>query len=242
MNKIVFATNNLNKLSEIRDLVPEEIKILSLVDINCNEELAETQNTLEENAMQKARYVFTNYGYNCFADDTGLEIDDLDGDPGIYSARYAGEHRSEEDNIEKVLSKLINSSNRNARFRTVFALIINSEENFFEDECNGSNTRIKSGVEGFGYDSIFMPEGYDITFAEMTQQEKATEFASSMRGQYILSQALWLGIEKLTEVQPEHIREESNISDMKFLLHNIFPMFAAVMATSHGDIRIVPAE
>ncbi len=170
--KLVFATNNLNKLSEIQSLVPKEIEILSLKDIDCNEELAETTPTLEGNALQKASYVYEKYGYNCFADDTGLEIDALNGDPGVYSARYAGEECRAEDNINLVLQKLKGQTNRIAEFRTVIALIIDGKEIFFEGNCKGEITEFRSGVEGFGYDPIFLPNGFDKTFAEMKQNEK----------------------------------------------------------------------
>ena len=170
--KLVFATNNPNKLFELQALVPDGMEILSLKDINCNEELPETNPTLHENALQKAKYVYQNYGFNCFADDTGLEIDALGGAPGVYSARYAGVECKAEDNMKKVLTKLENEENRNAKFRTVIALIIKGEENLFEGECNGEITKAKSGVEGFGYDPIFTPEGYEITFAEMSKTEK----------------------------------------------------------------------
>ncbi len=182
--KLVFATNNPNKLSELQDLVPEGIEILSLKDINCNEELPETNPTLEGNALQKAKYVFDNYGYNCFADDSGLEIEALGGAPGVYSARYAGEDCKAEDNMKKVLTKLENKDNRNAKFRTVIALIIKGEENLFEGECSGNITKTKSGTEGFGYDPIFTPEGYEITFAEMSKQEKG---AISHRGRAVVN-------------------------------------------------------
>jgi len=170
--KLVFATNNPNKLSEIRPLVPEGIEILSLKDINCNEQLPETNPTLQKNALQKAKYVFDNYGFNCFADDTGLEIDALGGEPGVYSARYAGEDCRAEDNMKKVLDKLEGEKERSAKFRTVIALIIEGEETLFEGECKGRMTETKSGVEGFGYDPIFTPLEYNITFAEMTIDEK----------------------------------------------------------------------
>ncbi len=170
--KLVFATNNPNKLSEIKSLVPDGIEILSLKDINCNEELPETNPTLQENSLQKARYVFDNYGFNCFADDTGLEIDALGGEPGVYSARYAGEDCGAEDNMNKVLKKLEGEENRKAKFRTVIALIIEGKETLFEGECKGSITKNKSGVEGFGYDPIFIPFEYYITFAEMSRDEK----------------------------------------------------------------------
>ena len=180
--KLVFATNNLNKLSEIQSLVPNGIEILSLKDINCNEELPETTPTLEGNAIQKATYVFENYGYNCFADDTGLEIDALNGDPGVYSARYAGEECRAEDNINLVLQKLKEQTNRIAEFRTVIALIIDGKETFFEGICKGKITEFRSGVEGFGYDPIFLPNGFDKTFAEMKQNEKG---AISHRGKAV---------------------------------------------------------
>jgi len=172
--KLVFATNNPNKLSEIRSLVPEGIEILSLKEINCNEELPETNPTLQENALQKAKYVFDNYGFNCFADDTGLEIDVLGGEPGVYSARYAGEGCNAEDNMNKVLGKLEREENREAKFRTVIALIIKGTETLFEGTCKGKIIKVKSGTEGFGYDPIFTPTGYDITFAEMTKIEKGS--------------------------------------------------------------------
>jgi XTP/dITP diphosphohydrolase len=127
---------------------------------------------LEGNALQKAKYVFDNYGFNCFADDTGLEIEALGGAPGVYSARYAGEDCKAEDNMQKVLEKLEHEDNRNAKFRTVIALIVNGEEHTFFGECAGQITKTKSGVEGFGYDPIFTPDGYDITFAEMSKSEK----------------------------------------------------------------------
>ena len=169
--KLVFATNNLNKLSEIRSLVPEGIQILSLSDINCNEELPETHPTLQENALQKAKYVFDNYGFNCFADDTGLEIDSLDGEPGVYSARYAGPTCNAENNIKKVLYKLRNKK-RNARFRTNISLIIDGNQESFEGECLGSITEEVLGSSGFGYDPIFKPIGCSLTFAQMTKKSK----------------------------------------------------------------------
>ena len=180
--KLVFATNNPNKLSELQALVPQWIEILSLKEINCNEELTETNPTLEGNALQKAQYVYQNYGFNCFADDTGLEIEALGGAPGVYSARYAGEDCKSEDNMQKVLKKLEHEDNRNAKFRTVIALIIKGEENLFEGECSGKITKTKSGAEGFGYDPIFTAEGHGITFAEMSKQDKG---AISHRGRAV---------------------------------------------------------
>ena len=172
--KIVFATNNPNKIVEIKDLLPEEIQILSLKDINCNEQLPETQNTLEGNAKQKAEFVFTNYGYNCFADDTGLEIEALNNGPGVYSARYAGDDCSPNDNMQKVLQKLEGENNRGAKFRTVIALIMNGKTLLFEGECKGEITKEKAGEKGFGYDPIFLAKGFDKTFAQMSKQEKGT--------------------------------------------------------------------
>ena len=172
--KIVFATNNPNKIVEIKDLLPEEIQILSLKDINCNEQLPETQNTLEGNAKQKAEFVFTNYGYNCFADDTGLEIEALNNGPGVYSARYAGDDCSPNDNMQKVLQKLKGENNREAKFRTVIALIMNGKTLLFEGECKGEITKEKAGEKGFGYDPIFLAKGFDKTFAQMSKQEKGT--------------------------------------------------------------------
>ncbi|PCJ01399.1 MAG: non-canonical purine NTP pyrophosphatase [Flavobacteriales bacterium] len=170
--KLVFATNNKNKIKEIKALLPDSLNILSLDDIKCNEDIPETSNTIAGNALQKAKYVFDNFGHNCFADDTGLEIESLNGEPGIYSARYAGEHKSAEANMEKVLDKLENIENRNAQFKTVIALIIDGKETLLEGVAKGEITTKKSGLEGFGYDPIFKPEGYNITFSEMSMEEK----------------------------------------------------------------------
>ena len=177
--KIVFATNNPNKIAEIKDLLPCEIQILSLKEINCNDELPETQNTLEGNAVQKAEFVFTNYSYNCFVDDTGLEVEALNNEPGVYSARYAGELCSSEDNMQKVLQKLEGENNRKAKFRTVIALILDGNKSLFEGECKGEITKEKVGEKGFGYDPIFRPLGHKKTFAQMSKQEKG---AISHRG------------------------------------------------------------
>jgi|TARA_B110000263_G_scaffold245005_1_gene253905 XTP/dITP diphosphohydrolase len=170
--KIVFATNNSNKLEEIRNLVSKNINIISLSDIKCIEELPETQLTLEGNALQKANYIYSRYGFNCFADDTGLEIDALDGDPGVFSARYAGLRCLAKDNMNKVLSKLNGVSNRNAKFRTVIALIIDGNEYLFNGECLGEITTNKKGLDGFGYDPIFLPVNSELTFAQMSKSEK----------------------------------------------------------------------
>lgn len=170
--KLVFATNNQNKVNEIKSLLGEGVEILSLKDIGCNEELPETQETLEGNALQKARYVADNYNVNCFADDTGLEVESLNGAPGVYSARYAGEQCTAEDNMTKILSELDGKENREAKFRTIVALILKGEEHSFEGIIDGSITRTKSGSDGFGYDPIFQPNGFDGTFSEMSMVEK----------------------------------------------------------------------
>ena len=172
MRTLVFATNNKNKIKEINHLFSNSIELLSLEDINCKEEIPETTDTIEGNALQKARYVYEKYGYNCFADDTGLEIENLNNAPGIYSARYAGNHKSSEDNMKKVLSELEDSTNREAQFKTVISLIIDGKETLFEGIVKGVITENKSGSEGFGYDPIFQPKGYDITFSEMSLAEK----------------------------------------------------------------------
>ncbi|MBR3472629.1 MAG: non-canonical purine NTP diphosphatase [Prevotella sp.] len=166
--QIVFATNNAHKLSEIRQILGHKIEVLSLSDIGCHDDIPETGTTLEANALQKARYIRDKYGYDCFADDTGLEVDALGGEPGIYSARYAGgEGHDSEANMQKLLQKLDGEDNRAARFRTVIALLQGNEQKLFEGIVNGTITREKSGAEGFGYDPIFMPDGYDQTFAEL---------------------------------------------------------------------------
>lgn len=168
--KIVFATNNKHKLSEIRDILGNEIEVLSLDEIDCHADIPETSDTLEGNALQKAHYVYDNYHISCFADDTGLEVDALGGEPGIYSARYAGNNHDSEANMTKLLAKLGDNKNRKARFRTVIALILdgkNVEEKIFEGIVEGSIIKERRGGEGFGYDPIFQPEGYNHTFAEL---------------------------------------------------------------------------
>ena len=168
--KIVFATNNKHKLSEIRDILGNEIEVLSLDEIDCHADIPETSDTLEGNALQKAHYVYDNYHMSCFADDTGLEVDALGGEPGIYSARYAGNNHDSEANMTKLLAKLGDNKNRKARFRTVIALILdgkNVEEKIFEGIVEGSIIKERRGGEGFGYDPIFQPEGYNHTFAEL---------------------------------------------------------------------------
>jgi XTP/dITP diphosphohydrolase len=172
--KLVFATNNPNKIKEIQSLIPSHISILSLKDINCLEDIPETQNTIEGNAMQKSAYVKRNYGYDCFADDTGLEVESLNNEPGVYSARYAGEQRSAGDNMDLLLTKLEEKSNRNARFKTVISLELNGATKTFTGLCEGEITTLKKGDKGFGYDPIFKPNNYDLTFAEMDLDLKNT--------------------------------------------------------------------
>ncbi len=170
--KLVFATNNNNKVKEIQALIGEKINILSLKDVNCLEELPETSTTLEGNAIQKATYLFDNYHLNCFADDTGLLVDSLNGEPGVYSARYAGEQKNSEDNMDLLLTNLKPHNNRNAKFQTVIALIINGQQHTFRGEVKGVISKTKSGKDGFGYDPIFIPNGYNISFSEMSLEEK----------------------------------------------------------------------
>jgi XTP/dITP diphosphohydrolase len=170
--KICFATNNPNKVQEIQQLLGEDFEILSLKDIGCEEELAETQDTLEGNSEQKARYVHEHYNVNCFADDTGLEVSALGGAPGVYSARYAGPQRSSEDNMRKLLAELKGKEDRSAQFRTVITLIVDGVQHQFEGIVRGQIAQQQSGEEGFGYDPLFVPEGYDISFAQMDMQEK----------------------------------------------------------------------
>lgn len=170
--KLVFATSNQNKAKEIQYLIPDVIQILSLNDIQCSEEIPETQSTIEGNASQKAFYVYEKYHQNCFADDTGLEVDSLDGKPGVLSARYAGESRDANENMDKVLQELSLKENRKARFKTVISLVINGEERQFEGIVNGVILSEKRGDSGFGYDPIFLPDGYDLSFAEMDLSTK----------------------------------------------------------------------
>jgi len=165
--QLVFATNNQNKIKEVQALIPDHIKLVSLIEIGCFEEISETQNTIEGNAFQKATYVKKHYGYDCFADDTGLEVDVLKGEPGVYSARYSGEQCNANDNMKKLLLNLQQSSNRNARFKTVIALELNNKQYTFTGICEGKITKTKRGKSGFGYDPIFIPNGYKETFAEM---------------------------------------------------------------------------
>ena len=166
--KLVFASNNKNKIQEIQALVPNTIQIVSLEDIGCTEDIPETADTIEGNAILKANYVTSNYGYDCFADDTGLVVDALNGAPGVYSARYAGEQKDANDNMDKLLSELKDESNRKANFKTVIALNLNGNQNLFTGIINGKIIEEKIGTNGFGYDPIFVADGFDKTFAELT--------------------------------------------------------------------------
>jgi XTP/dITP diphosphohydrolase len=172
--QLVFATNNHNKIKEVQSLIPQHIKLLSLEDIGCLEDVPETQSTIVGNAKQKAEYIKTNYGYDCFADDTGLEVQALNGDPGVYSARYAGEQRNAGDNMNKLLKELKPHANRQAQFKTVIALHLNGKLQTFTGICEGDITQTKQGDKGFGYDPIFKAKGYTKTFAEISLEEKNT--------------------------------------------------------------------
>lgn len=182
MPTIVFATGNENKVKEANALLRGAFGIVGLRDIGCHETLPETSPTLEGNALEKARYVYRNYQADCFSEDTGLETEALGGAPGVYSARYAGPANDAEANMDLLLANLRGEENRNARFRTVIALILGGEEYTFEGIVNGKIIHVKKGREGFGYDPIFMPEGYNRTFAQMSVEEKN---AISHRGQAI---------------------------------------------------------
>ena len=170
--QIVFATNNKNKIKEVQSLVPEHITLLSLEDIKCFEDIPETTGTIEGNAKQKVSYVKDNYGYDCFADDTGLEVEALHGEPGVDTAYYAGPQRNADDNMDKLLANLKNATSRTAQFKTVIALHLNGELKTFTGICKGEITTEKHGNKGFGYDPIFKAEGYDQTFAEISLKEK----------------------------------------------------------------------
>ena len=172
MEKLVFATNNSHKLRELSQIMPPDIELLSLDDIGCADEIPETGPTLEINAAQKSFYIWDKYGLNCFADDTGLEVESLGNEPGVYSARYAGESRDANANIIKVLERLKNISNRKARFRCVISLVIDGNEIQFEGIANGAISTEIFGSSGFGYDPIFIPDGYDKSFAELSPEVK----------------------------------------------------------------------
>ena len=192
--KLVFASNNKNKIQEIQALVPNTFQIVSLEDIGCFEDIPETADTIEGNAILKANYVTEKYGYDCFADDTGLEVDALNGAPGVYSARYAGEQKDANDNMDKLLSELKDESNRKANFKTVIALNLNGKQNLFTGIINGKIIEEKIGTNGFGYDPIFVADGYEKTFAELTMEEKST---ISHRG--IAVKELILFLQKLSQ-------------------------------------------
>ena len=170
--KLVFATNNKHKLQEVRDIVGDRVEVLSLADIDCHDDIPETADTLQGNALIKARHIYEKYGFDCFADDTGLEVEALDGAPGVYSARSAGEECDSEANMRKLLENLTGKTNRNAQFRTVIALIINGEEMLFNGIVKGSIATEKKGDSGFGYDPVFVPEGYSESFAQMSSEMK----------------------------------------------------------------------
>ncbi|GEO09165.1 RdgB/HAM1 family non-canonical purine NTP pyrophosphatase [Segetibacter aerophilus] len=172
MEDLIFATNNKNKVEEIKSLVGSRFKVISLKDAGIEIDIPEPFDTLEENAAEKSKAIHALTSKNCFSEDTGLEVDALNGEPGVKSARYAGEGKSADDNIEKLLNALIDVQNRKAQFRTVISLIINGSEHFFEGVCEGVITEVKKGNMGFGYDSIFVPNGADKTFAEMQLEEK----------------------------------------------------------------------
>ena len=170
--KLVVATNNLNKLKEVQEILSDSIEVLSLKEIGCFEDVEETEATLEGNAKLKANHITEKYGYDCFADDTGLEVDVLNGEPGVYSARYGGEHGNSEKNMSKLLNELDDKTDRKAQFRTAIVLNLDHQQYVFEGICKGEILREKSGNGGFGYDPIFKPSGFSTSFAEMNSEEK----------------------------------------------------------------------
>jgi len=172
MTKLVFATNNPHKLKELQAILGDEFELLGLKDIGCNEEIPEDQPTLEGNARQKSFYVYEKYGISCFADDTGLEVEALNNEPGVFSARYAGEEKNPQANMDKLLEKMAKIKHRKARFRTVISLVLDGDEMQFEGIVEGEITRQKRGDSGFGYDPVFLPEGFTKTFAEMDMEQK----------------------------------------------------------------------
>ncbi|MBK0401515.1 non-canonical purine NTP diphosphatase [Adhaeribacter sp. BT258] len=187
--EICFATNNENKLAEVQKMLPDTIKLKTLAQIGCTAELPETQDTLEGNARQKAQYVFEHFEINCFADDTGLEVYALNNEPGVYSARYAGEQRNNQDNINLLLQNLEGQTDRKARFRTVVALVLDGEYFDFEGIVEGEIITEQRGTNGFGYDAVFVPNGYTQTFAEISPEEKNK---ISHRGQAIAKLVAYL--------------------------------------------------
>lgn len=184
--KLVFATNNSHKLDEIRKIAGDCFEILSLNDINCHADIPETGNTFDANAFIKAKYVKENFGYDCFADDTGLEVEALNGAPGVYSARYAGEDCNPQNNMHKLLEEMKGATNRKAAFKTVIALILDNETYYFEGKIDGRIIEEKRGEHGFGYDPIFIPDGYDETFAELGEETKNTISHRALATQQLL--------------------------------------------------------
>lgn len=172
--KLLFATHNKNKLSEVKALMPNNIDLIGLSDLNFHEDIAETESTIEGNASLKSQSIYKITGINCFSDDSGLLVDALNGEPGVHSARYAGEHKNDEDNIQKLLRELTGKENRKAHFKTVMSLLIDGQEYLFEGKIYGNITPEKRGANGFGYDPVFIPDGYTKTFAEMTKDEKSS--------------------------------------------------------------------
>ena len=172
--KLVFASNNANKIKEIQQLIPSSIEVVSLQDIGCTEEIPETADTIEGNAILKANYVTEKYGFNCFADDSGLEVEALNGAPGVYSARYAGEPKNDDNNMNKLILALKNEPNKKANFKTVICLNVDGKQHLFNGIVNGEIIDTKIGENGFGYDPIFIADGFTKTFAELTMQEKAS--------------------------------------------------------------------
>jgi len=171
--ELVFATHNKNKLIEIKALLPHYITLLSLDDIGCNEDIPETADTIEGNAILKAEHVRHRYGYNCFADDTGLEVEALNGEPGVHSARYAGDEKDDKQNVAKLLEELKDKKNRNAQFKTAIALNLNDNQNLFTGICKGEIIKERLGDKGFGYDPVFKPNNFETTFAQMSRTEKS---------------------------------------------------------------------
>ena len=188
---LVFASHNTHKIAEIRAMLPKTITLLGLDDIGCHDDIPETADTIEGNAILKADYVSERFGYNCFADDTGLEVDALNGEPGVYSARYAGDHKNADDNMDRLLDKLEATPNRSAQFKTVIALNLNGAQHLFTGIVRGEITRERHGNQGFGYDPIFRADGFRKTFAELTMEEKA---AHSHRGKAVRALVEFLGL------------------------------------------------
>ena len=189
MHTLVFATNNPHKAREVEQILGENFSVKTLRDIGCLEEIEETEPTLEGNALLKARYVKEKYGYDCFSEDTGLEVESLGGAPGVHTARYAGEERNPDANIALLLKNLEKKTNRRARFRTVIALIFNGEETLLEGVCEGRIATGRSGTGGFGYDPVFIPEGYGRTFAELGEDVK-NQISHRARATLLLKNAL----------------------------------------------------